>query len=329
VLSPNGVRYYLYNGTINWDIDFATITSSTSYTDLHDYTFADDTGVLGLNVQGFLHQGKFIQELRVASDPGATGPLDWLVGFYYTNEHDGLHQDVVAAFKEPPSFESLNLQSTYVETTGFANATYHVLSNFEIGAGLRYATDSQNSVEALTIPPIGPVAGGVSQHNILTWSADARYHLDERTMLYARVATGWRAGGPNDLPPGAPPNVPTQYKPDSLINYEVGVKSTLSDYNLSFDADVFDIEWRDIQLLELVNNFNINGNGGRANSKGFEGNVTWQPIDRLTLNLNGSYIDAALSSPAPGVGGFTGNPLPNSPRWSGSLNGDYEFLLRK
>jgi iron complex outermembrane receptor protein len=326
VLSPNGVRYYLYNGTINWDIDFATITSSTSYTDLHDYTFADDTGVLGLNVQGFLHQGKFIQELRVASDPGATGPLDWLVGFYYTNEHDGLHQDVVAAFKEPPSFESLNLQSTYVETTGFANATYHVLSNFEIGAGLRYATDSQNSVEALTIPPIGPVAGGVSQHNILTWSADARYHLDERTMLYARVATGWRAGGPNDLPPGAPPNVPTQYKPDSLINYEVGVKSTLSDYNLSFDADVFDIEWRDIQLLELVNNFNINGNGGRANSKGFEGNVTWQPIDRLTLNLNGSYIDAALSSPAPGVGGFTGNPLPNSPRWSGSLNGDYEFL---
>jgi outer membrane receptor protein involved in Fe transport len=324
-LSPSGVRYYLYNATINWDLDFATITSATSYTDLHDFTFADDTAVLGADVQGFLHQGKFIQELRLASDPGATGPLDWLVGFYYTNEHDGLHQDVVTAFKTPPSFESLNLQSTYVETTGFANATYHVFSNFEIGAGIRYATDSQNSIESLTIPPLGPVAGGASQHDILTWSADARYHLDEQTMLYARVATGWRPGGPNDLPPGAPANVPRSFKPDSLTDYEFGVKSVMPDLNLSFDADVYDIEWRDIQLLELVNNFNINGNGGRANSKGAEANVTWQPIERLTLNVNGAFTDAALSEPAVAVGGLPGNPLPNSPRWSGTINGDYEF----
>ena len=35
-LSPNGVRYYLYNGTINWDFDFATVTSATSYTVVKD-----------------------------------------------------------------------------------------------------------------------------------------------------------------------------------------------------------------------------------------------------------------------------------------------------
>jgi iron complex outermembrane receptor protein len=325
-LSPNGVRYYLYNSTINWDFDFATVTSSTSYTDLHDYTFSDDSGLLGSNVQGFLEQGKFIQEVRVASDPGATGPLDWLVGFYYTNEHDGLHQDVVESFKQGPSAESLNLQSTYNETTGFANATYHVLSNFELGAGLRYATDSQNSAETLTIPPLGQIAGGGSGHSILTWSTDARYHLDEQTMFYGRVATGWRPGGPNDLPPGAPPNVPKSFKPDSLTDYEVGAKSDMPNLNLSFDVDAFDIEWRDIQLLETVSNFNINGNGGRANSKGFEANVTWQPIERLVLNVNGSYIDAALTEDAPAVGAVTGNVLPNSPRWSGTLSGDYEFL---
>ncbi len=248
------------------------------------------------------------------------------MGFYYANEHDGLHQDVVTEFKTPPSAESLNLQSTYIETTGFANATYHVLPNFDIGAGVRYATDSQNSIENLVIPPAGPIAGGISQHNILTWSADARYHLDEQTMVYGRVATGWRPGGPNDLPPGAPPAVPRAFAPDSLINYEVGVKSVMADYNLSFDADVFDIEWQDIQILETVDNFNINGNGGSANSKGFEANVTWQPIERLTLGLNGSFIDAALSEDAPVVGALKGNALPNSPRWAGTLSGDYEFL---
>jgi len=324
-LQPSGVRYFLYNGTINWDLDFATLTSATSYTQLHDYSFADDTGVLGLDVQGFLNQGKFIQELRLASDPGE-GPLDWLVGFYYANEHDGLHQDVVTAFKTPPSFESLNLQSTYVETTGFANATYHVFSNFEVGAGLRYATDSQNSVESVGFPtPYAPVAGGTSQHSILTWSADARYHFDEQTMLYARVATGWRPGGPNDLPPGAPAGVPRTYTPDSLTDYEVGAKSDIPALNLSFDAGIYYIDWRDIQLLELVQNFNINGNGGTASSKGAEANVTWQPIERLVLNLNGAYTDAQLTSNAPAVGGVSGNGLPYAPRVSGTLNGDYEF----
>jgi len=325
-LEPNGVRYYLYNGTVNWDLDFATLTSATSYTDLHDYTFLDDSALLGglpYGVQGFLHQGKFIQEVRLASDPGATGPFDWLVGFYYANEHDGLHQDVVPGFKEAGSIESLNLQSTYVETTGFANATYHVFSNFEIGAGLRYANDSQNSAE--TIIGLGQVAGGTSQHNILTWSGDARYHLDDQTMIYGRVATGWRPGGPNDLPPGAPASVPKTYNPDSLINYEVGLKSAFPDYNLSFDVDVFDIEWRDIQLLEFVSGFNVNANGGRANSKGFEGNVTWQPIDQLSFNLNGAYNGATLSDDAAAVGAVAGNGLPYAPTWTGSLSGDYEF----
>jgi len=322
---PNGVRYYLYNATVNWDLDWATLTSATSYTDLHDYTFLDDSGLLGglpYGVQGFLQQGKFIQEMRLASDPG-TGPLDWLVGFYYANEHDGLHQDVVPGFLQPGSLESLNLQSTYVERTEFGNLNYHVFHNFEIGAGLRYATDSQNSAE--NIVGIGQVAGGTSLHSILTWSANARYHLDDQTMIYGRVATGWRAGGPNDLPPAAPPTVPKTYNPDSLINYELGVKSTLSDYNLSFDADVFDIEWRDIQILETVASFNVNANAGRANSKGVEANVTWQPLERLTLNLNGSYDDAALSEDAPTLGGVKGNTLPYAPLWSGSLNGDYEF----
>jgi outer membrane receptor protein involved in Fe transport len=326
-LSPNGVRYYLYNATVNWDLDFATLTSATSFTALHDYTFGDDTAPppngLFADVQGFLRQGKFIQELRLASDPGQ-GPLDWMAGFYFANEHDGLHQDVVAAFHGVP-IESLDLDSKYIETTGFANATYHVTSDFEVGAGVRYATDKQSSVENLTVPFFANLAGGTSAHNILTWSADARYHLDDQTMLYARVATGWRPGGPNDLPPGAPPPVPRTFNPDSLTDYELGAKSDLPDENLSFDADVYYIQWSDIQLLEEVSGYGINGNGGTADSKGAEANVTWKPIDRLTLNVNGAFTDAYLTANAPVVGGVSGNALPNSPRWSGTLNGDYEF----
>jgi iron complex outermembrane recepter protein len=326
-VTPSGVRYYLYNATINWDVDFATLTSSTSYTDLSSFQYEDGTGVLGANILAHLHQGKFIQELRLASDPGQS-PLDWMVGFYFANEHDGLHQDVVTTMHGSPE-ETVIEDSKYIELTGFANATYHVTSNFELGAGLRYATDSQSADEAEEVQilsiPLTPVAGGTSAHDVLTWSADARYHLDDQTMFYARVATGWRPGGPNVLPPNPPPTVPKTFNPDSLTDYELGVKSTLPDENLSFDADVYDIEWQDIQLLEEVDNFGVNGNGGAANSKGVEANVTWLPIDRLTLNVNGAYSDAHLSDDAPVVNALKGNPLPNSPKWSASLNGDYTF----
>src|SRR6202012_4657350 len=113
---------------------------------------------------------------------------------------------------------------------------------------------------------------------------------------YARVATGWRPGGPNDLPPVVPPGTPKSFAPDSLTDYELGVKSDLPLANLSFDAAVYDIQWRDIQLLELVNGFNINGNGGKAESKGAEADITWTPLDRLVLNLNGAYTDAKLTT---------------------------------
>jgi outer membrane receptor protein involved in Fe transport len=144
-------------------------------------------------------------------------------------------------------------------------------------------------------------------------------------MLYLRYATGYRPGGPNALPPAAPPDVPREYGADKTKNIELGYRSTLLQGLLSIDVAAFHVNWTNIQLLEQVDNFGINGNGGTAKSQGFEWNFGYVPVHGLTLQWTGAYTDAKLTSPAPTVGGNVGDPLPYAPKWSTSFDGEYDW----
>lgn len=308
-------RYSIYNATADWALDFATLTSSTSYATYHSYELTDGTGIYGVDVNAYLHLGKFTQEARLASNPGS-GPVDWLAGVYYTNETAGLLQNL-------PPLGYLQLDSGYSEIAGFADVTYHFTPDFDIALGGRYSSNSQHAVET----GLG-TANGASSGGVFTWSAAAEYKLTDETNLYARIAKGYRPGGPNVLPIGNANGAPTFYDADSLINYEAGVKTDLFDKTLSLDADVFYIDWSDIQLLTVINNTGVDINGGSARSMGFEWDTRWSPIDNLSLGFGGAYVDAALTENTPPiVGGIDGDPLPFSPKWSFSLDGDYRMPL--
>ncbi len=218
VNSFNASRYGVYSGVVNWDLDWATLTSDTSYGTYHDFQFADDTGALGASVQGFLRADKFTQEVRLASEPNS-GPIDWLAGFYYTDETATLHQDIVFV-PHGAALGSLILKSRYIETAGFVDATYHFTQDFDIGLGGRYSHNDQAANEFGLATAVG-----ASQGDVFTWSADAHYRLDDATTLYARIAKGFRPGGPNTLPIGNPAGAPAFFGADSLIDYEAGVKT--------------------------------------------------------------------------------------------------------
>ncbi|HWA30949.1 MAG TPA: TonB-dependent receptor, partial [Rhizomicrobium sp.] len=226
---PSGVRYYLYNGTIDWDLDWATLTSSTSYGLLHDFVVQDATAIYGADIQGFVHQGKFTQEIRLASDPGQ-GPFEWLIGGYYTNETATLHQDIVTSFHGPYLLPGayLQLDSNYNETAVFADATYHFSPAFDVSLGGRYSSNGQHAYQFAGTPLLLPAPErGTSSGDVFTWSGTARYHFNDDTMVYGRVAKGFRPGGPNVLPVGGVGGVPNFYGSDSLIDYEIGAKGDI------------------------------------------------------------------------------------------------------
>ena len=74
--------------------------------------------------------------------------------------------------------------------------------------------------------------------------------------------------------------------PNSLISYEAGVKAQTADGRFSIDAALFHIDWKDIQLIATVNDFNINTNGRQAKSDGAEITATARADRGLTLSLN-------------------------------------------
>jgi outer membrane receptor protein involved in Fe transport len=160
---------------------------------------------------------------------------------------------------------------------------------------------------------------------VFTYSVAPRWHIDADNMLYGRVATGYRPGGPNALPPAAPPDVPREYGSDKTTNIEVGYRATLLQGLLSIDVAAFHVDWKNIQLLMQVDNFGINGNGGKARSQGLEWEFAYVPVHGLTLQWTGAYTDAKLTTPAPAVHGNEGDQLPYAPKWSTSADAEYDW----
>jgi iron complex outermembrane recepter protein len=341
---PSTFQYKNYNATINWDAGPFSILSTTSYGILNSDAITDESNVQvvpGFTYADFLGTGalldnlvdlkKFTQEVRVASP--TTNFLEWQLGAYFTREQGNLYQHLNpitvpsgAPVTSLGTLEFATLDSIYKETSGFGNVTVHIIPQFDIQAGGRYSKNEQVATEGLSGLLIGPAQAfsTPSSGHVWTYSVAPRWHIDADNMLYFRWATGYRPGGPNALPPVAPPDVPREYGADKTNNLELGIKSALLNNQLSIDAAVFHVEWTNIQLLEQVDNTGINGNGGKATSQGFEWTVGYIPVHGLTLNWTGAYTDAKLTTDAPAVNGVTGDPLPYAPKWGTSLDGEYD-----
>ena len=341
------IHYRVFNGTANWNLGSASLTSSTSYSTQKQYVREDVTYNLSgfvednLGVPNELYMGqelevkKFTQELRLSSNGG--GRVDWLAGLYYTDEDGDLAQRyhaVVPGSMTPatglPLLADLSLRSNYREVAAFANTTIHLNPVYDLDIGGRY---SHNKQDARQIGD-GVLAGGPaddraeSSEDVFTYAVALKRKFSERTAVYARAAKGFRPGGPNVLPPDPPPGTPTTYDSDSVMSYEAGLKTQTADGRWSLDLSAFHIKWKDIQLLAVVNNFGVNTNGAGATADGVEITAGFRPLRGLRLSANGTWNKARLDDATdPIVGGFADDRLPFSPKYTASLMADYRWTI--
>jgi len=352
---PAEFKYRIYSAQLNWNLGWGTATSISSYgtTDQNQFTdatsiaaapglsFGDFAGLLtpsppagprGVAEASDVYVKKFTEEVRLAS--AGTQSLEWQVGAFYTRESSTIAQELPIFFipsqayvPVPAPLETANVEALYKEWSGFGQLTYHFNPAFDLALGARWSHNQQSADQSIggliSTPP--QLTSGDASEGKFTYSVAPRLHLSQDTMLYARVASGYRPGGPNVLPPGTPVGVPLRYQSDSTVNYELGVKTTQLDNRLSVDVAAFLIDWSKIQLLEVVDNFGVNNNGGKARSQGLEWTLGLTPVTGLDFTLTGAYVDAYLTSDASQAGGLDGDRLPYAPKWSGSLDGSYTW----
>jgi iron complex outermembrane recepter protein len=354
----NSLKYAALN--LAYDFHWATLMYAGSYGRFNLHFSQDESNanlapgftygdfISGLYGQPALMQGnqveyvhKFNQEMRLTSDPGSTvfgQGFDWQVGAYFTHEQTSLTQPYQAldatdpATVLTPALGGAIIPGDYLERSFFADVTYHFNTAFDLELGGRNTDVKQNSqVNTFCCILYGPTTTNFpaqyTAQNDTTWSVAPRWHVNEDTLAYVRVATGFRPGGPN-LPTPTLPNPPS-FKSDSTKNYEIGVRTDLFDKKFSIDMAVFYIDWKDLQILSIVQTpagpVGINGNSSSATSKGVEWNFEWRPLSGLSIGLLGSYTDAYLTADAPGLGAFSGEKLPYVPNVSSTLNVDYKW----
>jgi outer membrane receptor protein involved in Fe transport len=355
--------YRIYSADLEWDFGpatFESITADSSFERDFQRDAAIASGLAGVPLSAFLtfvfddpttpeiapllsavlpqitSTDKITQEFRLVSDDSET--FEWMFGAYYTDEDSLINQEIIAvdAGTENPTagFPALAVAqviSTYEELAFYANASWYVSPSVELSFGAR-SSDNEQTARQITS---GPLAGDSdfsvdSSENPFTWSFSPRWKFSDNGSVYARVATGFRPGGPNVVPPAAPGDTPRTYDSDSLTSYEVGLKTSNASGTMSLDVAAYFLDWEDIQLFIVSNGFGVNANGGTAESKGLEVTAGFYPVDGLTLSLNAAYTDAYLTQDTDPilVGGADGDPLPYVPEWSWGAAADYEWPMR-
>lgn len=277
---------------------------------------------------------KFSQEVRVATP--ITDSIDWIVGGFFT--HEATKYAIITYATDASNGDVYGLpivwrdNLTFKEYAGFTNLTVQLSDRFDLQGGLRYSENRQllNHREFTFFgPPDGLFSNPRSKGHALTYHFTPRFKISPDHMIYGRIATGYRPGGPNAT---CDVGIPCSYRPDKTVNYEIGAKGDLLDRSLSYDLSFYLIDWKDIQVTQVApsGTFNYNANANRARSRGIEASFEAHPAEGLTLTAWGAYTDATLRedfTTLSAVYAAKGDRLPYSSRWSGRASANQEFPL--
>jgi outer membrane receptor protein involved in Fe transport len=163
------------------------------------------------------------------------------------------------------------------------------------------------------------------------------YNLTDGTLLYTSFSKGAKAGTtPINAANLAFQNAPV--KQERLTAYEVGAKSTLADRRIQVNVSAFYYDYKDKQIntffadpifTALARLDNI----PKSEAYGLDTDVTWRPLDSLTLNVNllglKTEIEEYIGTNSLGQTGidFSGSEFIYSPEFQGSLSAYYDRNL--
>lgn len=336
----------LYSLGVEYDFGWARLNAISSYQSINSSLPQDLTPEYGpiLAAQGLdlatvtapdiATTKKYTQEFRLTSP--ANRSIEWLAGLYYTHESSTIIQGLqstLAGGATGPSIESLDVPSTYREYAAYGDLTWHIAPRFSLTGGLRVAHNNQTYEQTLSGLLVGPTtsSSATSSDTSKTYMLTARYAVTANSNVYARIASGYRPGGPNvrlvDPVTGMPVSGAASFQPDSLWTYEAGYKADLLDKKLSVEMAVYDIRWKNIQQFGSVDGLSRIVNAGDADIKGLEVSTTLRPTRNWNFSAGLSLINARLTRGDPSTDSRAGDPLPDSAHVSATLSGTYLFNL--
>ena len=237
------------------------------------------------------------------------------------------------------SHQDLNTDSY----SGFAQATWHATDRLDLTAGIRQTYERKTASvvrdQATGNPGIGAAFPAYETGNLDV--SDTRpsglvsvsYQFTDNVLAYTSVSSGAKAGGINPQVPARGLGIDSLFiEPEKAKDAELGIKTTLFDRRVQFNANAF---WTNVEDYQATNLEQITpgvfsqtlSNIGKVETRGFEVELVAIPLEGLTVGLTGSFNDATYESyknaPCSAEKSFagqtvcdlTGNPVVGAPRW--------------
>lgn len=309
-------------------------------------------------------------ELRLSQDFGEIGNL--IVGGYYFDEVNVATNQV--PFKGLVYADAFGLggvldPNQYYEFYGsygrihtkawavFGQFNITITDRLELDLGARYSHETKKLDEQLqtdlvtpfvrnnplntAFDPAAGLLGGTTNQKT-TWTAfdpkaTLSYRVTDDIMMYATYSEGFKSGGYNIG------GLQAAFDPESLTNYEVGVKADLFGRRARVNLSAFKYDYKDLQESIIVGTVITTVNATTATVKGVEAEITAEPIDGLRTGLNIAYLDgkfgrffdfdqshanlATAINPETGLPAqdLTGYQLPGAPKWQ--VGGEIAYTI--
>ena len=241
------------------------------------------------------NQRQFSQEFQISGD---LKDFSYLLGLYYWDEK--VHENVTTILGSAAgaAFARVNRTVIYDQTTrshaAFGQLAYKPESlddKLEITVGGRYTRDKKDLTTGIVQTTIATTRTNQQigdRWGNFGYSGTISYTWVQGVMTYARIASSFRAGGFNAVSPGSP-----GYDPEKALAYEAGFKTDLFDRHLRLNANVFQIDYNNLQVNQYnsttLTNFVVNA--GKATYKGFEVEGTLLLGDHFQIDANAGYVD--------------------------------------
>lgn len=305
------VQFAEASAKIDYEFDWGTLTSITSYTDVDSGNDQDldQTLVEAINIIVIDESSTFAQEFRLTSLPDI--PLRWVTGLYFFDQ-DRFRSlaTTFLGFPVPPAAQDLQLSNWAV----FGNFSYDLSDALELTFAFRY---DEETPEDLT-------QGREETFTELQPKMSLAYSPGENLLAYLTIGKGFRAGGFNNLAPGS--NFAPGFDQESLVSYEVGVKGSGYGGRLRGGMSVFFTDYTDQQFF-LFDQTGTQANINIPSSElwGGEIELSTLPADSLQIDLGFGYTDSEITEyddiqgvlvPADAI---LGSKVPGAPVWTLNL----------
>lgn len=272
------------------------------------------------------------QELRVNAD---LGNLDLVSGLYFINiesDNSGIFGFLANRDQE------VRYQQLTNSYSAFAQADWEFSPGLTLIAGLRFIHEEKEfsltntlysfpSGTPTRIRTFNPSTSDLATSADDLWAArlGLSYAPTEDILLYATFNRGVKAGGYNQTTNATTPDIGFLFRPEVLLSYEAGARTTLADGMITANAAIFYYDYSDYQAFQafapgitlLVN--------ADARVQGGEAELRFRPAQGLTFNVGASYTDAIVFDITTAPGRTVDRRPAFSPEWQFIGVARYEF----